>query len=565
MTIVRPPAALVIAFLALATHATVLADELAPPAPQYQDVLYLGATRPVVLRLHLLVDGEPFGQTWSHYARQLFAAADQDGDGRLSETERQVQPSADNPLRAELLAVVSAPGFAQSDINPPDGAISLPEFAAFVADQRGGAFQAPRNITSVQEETPVPASPVQNSNAGTALFKALDQQQDRLLSLAELQNAVASLQKLDFDSDGACSAEELDHLRSPFQAAQPVAAASASTGIPLHVLAPGEPSTAIVDRLLKAYGGNAVNPPDVLTIEQLGHRAEDLAPFDADHDGRLDFDELRYWVTRAAPHVELNVRIGTRPEGTPPVEVRVPPTLEGLTVKVTPAGLVSLVDGNVQLEFGVRQDERNAETLRGAFVQSFNMFDSDGNGYLDRAETARSPYFDAEFTRFDRDADGKMFEEEMLASAAGEIQTALSRTSVSIENRGQDLFEILDTSRDRRISQREFLDSLDRFSLWDANTDGQLAEVEVPQLYQLEFERGAPPLPSIVGANRRINRGANDVAMQGPVWFQRMDRNADGDVARDEFVGTPAQFDQLDANRDALIDAQEAILGFPAR
>jgi Ca2+-binding EF-hand superfamily protein len=232
--------------------------------------------------------------------------------------------------------------------------------------------------------------------------------------------------------------------------------------------------------------------------------------------------------------------------------------LEGLTVKVTPAGLVSLVDGSVQLEFGVRADERNADTLQRAFVQSFKMFDSDGNGYLDRTESARAPYFDAQFARFDRDADGKMFEAELIASAAGEILTALSRTSVSVENRGRDLFEILDTSRDRRISRREFLDSLDRFSLWDANNDGQLAEQEVPQLYQLEFERGAPPLPSLVGFNRRNNRGANEPAMAGPVWFQRMDRNGDGDVSRTEFIGTPAQFEALDANQDALIDAPEA-------
>jgi Ca2+-binding EF-hand superfamily protein len=129
---------------------------------------------------------------------------------------------------------------------------------------------------------------------------------------------------------------------------------------------------------------------------------------------------------------------------------------------------------------------------------------------------------------------------------------------VSVENRGQDLFEILDTNRDGRISRREFLDSLDRFSLWDANDDGQLTEQEVPQLYQLEFERGAPPLPSLIGFNRRNSRGPNEPEMAGPVWFQRMDRTGDGDVARAEFIGTPEQFKALDANGDALLDAAEA-------
>lgn len=555
MTTPSLPAALL---CLLGVAVAIAGDSASAPEPQYQDLLYLGPTRPVVIRLHLLVDGQPFGNVWSQYAQQLFAVADTDGDGRLSASERQAQPAADHPLRAELLAVVTAPGFAQCDIDPPDGQISLSEFAAFVVDRCGGAFQAPGNISNASDEQPVITPLTQNAIAGAALFKALDRQQAGRLELDDLRRAAETLQKLDFDADGACSVEELDHLRSPFQPVVQANAPGALQGIPLHVLSASEPSTAIVERLLKTYGGNAVDPPDALAIEQLGHLPDAFAAFDADRDGRLDSDELRYWVTHAIPHVELIIRIGAREDGAAPVEVRVPPTLAGLTLKVTPAGLVSLVDGQVQLEFGVRADERNADTLRQAFVQSFKMFDGDGNGYLDRNETARSPYFEAAFARFDRDADGKMFEKEMLASADGEILTALSRTSVSVENRGQDLFEILDTNRDRRISQREFLESLDRFSLWDTDGDGQLAESEVPQLYQLSFERAAPPLPALA---RVMRRASGDAPLQGPVWFQRMDRNQDGDVSREEFLGTPAQFQQLDANGDGLLDAGEAAAG----
>jgi len=547
--------------LATVICAVAAADDVAPvsvSAAQYQDLLYLGSSRPVVIRLHLLVDGEPFQQAWSSYAQQLFAAADRDGDGKLTEADRQVPAAADHPLSNEVTAILATSGLLQADINPPDGAISAVEFAAFIADRRGGAFQAPSNISNAKDQQPLAPSPVQNANAGSALFKALDRQKDRQLSLEDLQNAIDSLSKLDFDGDGACSADELDHLRSPFQGVPQTAAANPGPGIPLQVLGAGEPSTEIIERLLRAYGRSANDPPESLTIEQLGHQAETLAAFDADHNSTLDREELRYWVTHPVPHVELAVRVGRRGEHEPPVEVRVPPVLEGLTVKVTPAGLVSLVDGNVQLEFGVQPDERTAETLQRAFVQSFKMFDYDANGYLDRNETSRAPYFDAQFTRFDRDADGKMFEAEMLASAPGEIAAALSRTAVSVENRGRDLFEILDTSRDRRISPREFIESLDRFSLWDANDDSQLSEVEVPQLYQLEFERGAPPLPSLIGLNRRNGNGPNSPAMAGPAWFHRMDRNSDGDVARAEFVGTPAQFKALDANGDGLIDAAEA-------
>lgn len=43
-----------------------------------------------------------------------------------------------------------------------------------------------------------------------------------------------------------------------------------------------------------------------------------------------------------------------------------------------------------------------------------------------------------------------------------------------------------------------------------------------------------------------------------PEWFQKMDRNADGDVSRREFTGSPAQFQRVDADGDGLISREEA-------
>jgi len=44
----------------------------------------------------------------------------------------------------------------------------------------------------------------------------------------------------------------------------------------------------------------------------------------------------------------------------------------------------------------------------------------------------------------------------------------------------------------------------------------------------------------------------------GPDWFQKMDRNHDGDISRREFLGPRDQFDRLDNDKDGLIDADEA-------
>jgi Ca2+-binding EF-hand superfamily protein len=51
----------------------------------------------------------------------------------------------------------------------------------------------------------------------------------------------------------------------------------------------------------------------------------------------------------------------------------------------------------------------------------------------------------------------------------------------------------------------------------------------------------------------------------GPDWFQKMDRNHDGDVSRREFLGPRDQFDRLDRDNDGLIDADEAKAGAAAK
>jgi hypothetical protein len=51
----------------------------------------------------------------------------------------------------------------------------------------------------------------------------------------------------------------------------------------------------------------------------------------------------------------------------------------------------------------------------------------------------------------------------------------------------------------------------------------------------------------------------------GPIWFQRWDRNNDGDITWREFLGPRDAFEQLDADRDDLIDPKEAEAAREAR
>ncbi len=55
--------------------------------------------------------------------------------------------------------------------------------------------------------------------------------------------------------------------------------------------------------------------------------------------------------------------------------------------------------------------------------------------------------------------------------------------------------------------------------------------------------------------------GRRPAPAAGPEWFQKMDRNHDGDVSRREFLGPRDQFDRLDRDNDGLIGADEADAG----
>src|SRR5438132_1389036 len=56
------------------------------------DFIFLGESRPVLIRLHVRVDGKPVQQAWDDFIDSLFRYLDRDGNGVLSEDELQRAP-----------------------------------------------------------------------------------------------------------------------------------------------------------------------------------------------------------------------------------------------------------------------------------------------------------------------------------------------------------------------------------------------------------------------------------------------------------------------------------------
>jgi len=142
-------------------------------------------------------------------------------------------------------------------------------------------------------------------------------------------------------------------------------------------------------------------------------------------------------------------------------------------------------------------------------------------------------------------------------------EVAATRCDVILHDLGHGFFEALDRNHDGRLGLRELRAATD--TLRSLRKPGQevLRATDPPRRLHLEVVRGAFQLfgtggtgestvPRVVAAPR---------AAVGPVWFQRMDRNQDGDLTWKEFLGPRHVFEELDADHDGLIDPFEAEKG----
>jgi Ca2+-binding EF-hand superfamily protein len=132
-------------------------------------------------------------------------------------------------------------------------------------------------------------------------------------------------------------------------------------------------------------------------------------------------------------------------------------------------------------------------------------------------------------------------------------------TLLTLADRGRPLFELLDADHDGRLSPRELQTAWTRLAAWDRDGDGLVSRSEVPRQFQLTLSHGqqaaveqAGPPPGYGPALRPR------YPAQGPLWFQKMDLNHDGDVSRREFLGTDEEFRRLDADGDGFITLEEA-------
>jgi Ca2+-binding EF-hand superfamily protein len=182
--------------------------------------------------------------------------------------------------------------------------------------------------------------------------------------------------------------------------------------------------------------------------------------------------------------------------------------------------------------------------------------DNDQNAYLTEEEfSAVAPQFNnAEFDGVDTDQDGHLVLDELTNFFELRTSAQRGRISVLADDQQDAMFPALDRNHDGRIDSRELANVEDSLLSLDTDGDGSV---------QLEELSGGMVIGVVRGANPADNVYQLPLALPGirddaPRWFRGMDRNQDAGISWREFLGTRAQFEELDRDDDGFVDVHEA-------
>ncbi len=180
---------------------------------------------------------------------------------------------------------------------------------------------------------------------------------------------------------------------------------------------------------------------------------------------------------------------------------------------------------------------------------------------LRRAELEADPSLQviaAMFDAADRDADGKLAPAELQAFLDLVELGVSAQVVIAIEDRGRNLFDLLDTNQDGVLDLAELNQAL---KPCEEATTLPLTPSTVPSQFRIVAAKGVAgshfgpvPLPTTTSPKP----SQMGVQARGPKWFQAMDRNGDGFVSQSEFIGSPELFRKLDTNGDGRISVEEA-------
>jgi Ca2+-binding EF-hand superfamily protein len=402
-----------------------------------------------------------------------------------------------------------------------------------------------KNTSSEEAERPivvVEAGSSRSSDAA-ALFPLLDVNGDERLTTEEITQGWQRLFSRDFDGNGLISREEL--VRDMERGKQ-------SSQRNTLLLRESQPDLAAA--VLKHYdqnGDGALSIPAEISLPAPGGKG--LAP---NANGKIEMLELAAWLN-GEPDLDLGIALGrggsSRARG---------------RVNLADAQVQRKLDGGFRvslpgLELVISRNNQNPAEVAARNL-AFKDFDADKNDYLDEGEVAKIGSA-IRFEQIDANHDGQVSQTEFYDYVERYLGRKAQQLVIEVTDRGFDLFTLLDENQDGLLSERELKNGA-KIARPDVSGKGNITitKSQIPRQISIEIGRGGEIAQQAAAAAIRTRRPPIAKSERsGPTWFQKMDRNGDGDVSPEEFLGTPEDFKKLDADDDGLISAAEAIAAKP--
>jgi Ca2+-binding EF-hand superfamily protein len=397
------------------------------------------------------------------------------------------------------------------------------------------------------------------------VFKVLDEDQSGLIERHEMRTSAARLAAKDLDHDYCVTFDEFTSTGSgammPEIALQMI---PSEPPPPVHSeMLRDAREPVMASRLIRTYD---LDKDAKLSAKELQWDSERVAALDQNRDGFLTVGELAK-ISDMEPDVSIAIELTAgKDAGYPEVEkgsktdkVVLVSSRSTAHVKMLSGGMIEIKQPTTTITLGYRDRDPVEEALKNA-RDTFNAIDQDANGYLDREEIVTHPRFQRYlFDAMDVDRDDRVFSKEMEEYVRGFAEPSATVCQVTLFDSGNGYFQMLDRNGDGRISIRE-LRGAEANLLASASGDSpELNPSQMARYFKIEIQRGGP---TPFGPTTRPRAELPQAAMRnngGPIWFQRMDRNGDGDLVWDEFLGPRDVFTKLDQDNDGLLDADEAI------